>query len=165
MSVFDQYPVLDGFAFNSLLKCDLSFLPLAIEEYDALRRSGCYRTKQWPVPKDSSAITIPAFDSYETQLYVKPGSAIWGYTLVGNFGSDEGQLSVLVTDACDDTALFSEHTTRQFAEQNTAGFSAPQQAMARLLIVPPPGLLNVVIASTFATEQIAQIVFWGGEPV
>ncbi len=158
----DDYPVLDGFLFQSDLKCDLQFLPFAIREFEALRRAGSYRTKAWPVPADSKAFLIPANDSYELQLPVKPGSAIWGYSFIGSFGGLVGAtiqtLAFEVRDGCDDVKLFSEAVTRQ------AETPAPQQALSKLYIVGPPGLLNVVISNTFPNDETGQLILWGGEP-
>jgi hypothetical protein len=159
LTIEDQYPIADGFLLSTSLKCDLQFTPLAIQEFQALRRAGCMRTKVWCVPTDVNSIPIPAFDSYEIQLYCKPGSAIWGYSLIGPWGGPNGIISFLVRDACDDVALVSESLSRQ-----PVTGPAPQQPLARILVVPPPGVLNIVIASTFTTPQQAQLILWGGEP-
>ncbi len=37
--------------------------------------------------------------------------------------------------------------------------------LSKLLVIGPPGLLNVIIANTFATDQVGQLVLYGGEPV
>lgn len=159
LTIDDQFPIGDGFLLSTSLKCDLKFKNLAIREYEALRRSGDYRSRQWTVPTDVSAFPIPAYDSYEYQLSMRPGSAIWGITLVGPWGGPGGLLSFQIKDGCDDVALTSE-----FVSRRPVTGPAPQQYLPRLWVIPPPGTLNIVIASTFSTAQQAQIILWGGEP-
>ena len=173
-----QYPVLDGFQFSTKLRCNLTFRNLALQQYEALRRASAMRNKTWCVPQDSS-ITIPAYGSYERQVYVKQGAVIWGYTFSGvtaGYDPDTGDTytqtqSWEIRDNCDDIPVFSEVVTRQFADQNpslidiSAGaFPTPQQYLTKLLVVGTPGLLNVIIANTFPTAQVGQLVLYGGEP-
>ena len=158
------YPILDGFLFKRKLRCNMTFLALSIREYEALRRAGAYRAKLWCFPQDSQSFPIPSRGSSEFQTRVKPGSVIWGYQFIGNTGEDNGAgesevQSFEVRDGCDDTALFSEPNTRQFD-------SRPQiQHLTKLMVVCPPGLINVVIASTYADPQNSQLILYGGEPV
>lgn len=167
----ELYPITDGFTFSTKLRCNLAFRNLATQEYEIFRRAGAFRSKQWLVPQDST-ILIPAFDSYERQLWMPAGSVIWGYSFVGSTGQ-QGEITATATqsfevrDACDDVALFSEIATRQFALNNTFPNTnpVPQQYLAKPLLVGPPGLINVVIASTYPTAQVGQLVLYGGEPV
>ena len=163
-----ELPILDGFSFSTKLRCNLTFRALAVQQYEALRRATAMRNKIWCVPQDST-INIPAFDSYERQVRVATGSVIWGYSFSGNTGQQAdslGSQSWEVRDACDDIPLWSEIVTRRFALQNpAAGFNqVPQQVLSRLLVVGPPGLLNVIIANTYATAQVGQLILYGGEP-
>jgi hypothetical protein len=175
-----QYPILDGFQFSTKLRCNLTFRNLVLEQYEALRRSTAMRNKTWCVPQDST-ILIPAYGSYERQVYVPAGSVIWGYSFSGvTAGADPGQSTPAFTgtqsweirDNCDDIPLFSEIVTRRFAEQSPtppanlggAGNQVPQQYLTKLLVVGIPGLLNVILANTYATPQVGQLVLFGGEP-
>jgi hypothetical protein len=163
----DNFPVLDGFLFSTKLRCDLTFRNLAIQQYEALRRAGGFRQKEWPTPQDS-LIKIPARNAYKRQLWLPPGSVIWGYSFIGTTGEQpEGTLSWEVFDACDDVPLFSEMITRTNAAQNPAGGvnQVPQQYLSKLMIVGPPGLLNITICNTFGVDQVGQLVLYGGEPV
>ena len=174
-AVLNDYPPLDGFLFASKLRCNLTFRSLAIQEFEAMRRATGLRNRTWCVPQDSS-ILIPAYDSYERQVYIPAGSVIWGYSFVGLTGNptvdDEevlGTQSWEVRDACDDIPLFSEIATRRFAAQSPTGVNlgvnpVPQQILSRLLVIGPPGCLNVVIANTFATAQVGQLLLFGGQP-
>jgi hypothetical protein len=151
--ILNDFPVIDGFSFDTNLRCDLQFENLAIQQYDALRRASAYRFKNWLVPKDST-VMIPAFDSYEYQLYLKPGSAIWGYVFWQVAG-----LSFQLRDSCDDVPLFSEPSTNQ-----THSSPYQQQYLTKLLIVGHPGTLTVEICNTLDTAQQCQLVLSGGEP-
>jgi hypothetical protein len=158
----NPYPVTDGFVLSTKQRCGLTFRDIVVEQFDLLRRAGAHRQKQWLVPKDST-ILIPPFDSYEYQVWMPAGSLIWGYTFVavtGNQASDTpGTLSFEVRDSCDDVPLFSEVITRQMVSP-----PYPQQYLSKLMIVGPPGLLNVTICNTYATAQLGQLVLFGGEP-
>ena len=165
-SVALQYPVIDGFLYKTSLRCNLTFLSLALAEFEALRRAGAYRSKSWLVPQDSTAIPIPARNSYELQVPVVPGSAIWGYTFTGvnvagaDDPADDGTFSFQVTDSCNNVKLFSEFVTKPSSDPTYR-----QQLLSRLHICAEPGLLHVEIASTFATDQTgAQLILYGGEP-
>jgi hypothetical protein len=153
-----DYPIIDGFTLKTNLRCNLTFRSMAIQQYESLRRSRAFRTKAWCIPADSSVAAIPAFDSLEYQVYMKPGSAIWGYTFTG-FGNNNLIDSFQITESCTNVPLFSEFVTKQ-PEDN-----AQQQYLSCLLIVPAPGLLNVEIATTQAVDRKRQLILWGGEPV
>jgi hypothetical protein len=169
-----QYPILDGYVFSTKLRCNLTFKNLVLQQYEALRRSTAMRNKTWCVPQDSQ-IKIPAFGSYERQVSVPAGSVIWGYSFVGlTAGADPGTATPPFTgtqsweirDNCDDIPLFSEIVTRRFADQSPVnGFNAvPQQYLTKLLVVGIPGLLNVILANTYATDQSGQLLIFGGTP-
>ena len=164
-----DYPIMDGFLYNPRLRCNLTFLSLALEQYEALRRSTGMRTRVWCCPDDSNAIVCPANGSYEQQVYVKPGSAIWGYTFTGlstGEGAEQGLLSVQVTDTCTDESFVSENVlTPAAGALSTLPGRGLQRPLSKLFIVGQPGLLNVVIASTYRENQHPQLLLYGGEPV
>lgn len=165
----DQYPVLDGFQFASKLRCNLTFRALAIQQFEALRRSGGFRNKTFCIPQDST-IKIPAYGSYERQVWVPAGSVIWGYSFSGETGQTNGSQSWEVRDSCDDIPVFSEVVTRRMAALNPIPVlgvnsnAVPQQILSKLLVVGPPGILNVVICNTYGTDQVGQLVLYGGVP-
>ena len=165
-----EYPIIDGFLDKASYRCSMTFLSLAVREFEALRRAGAYRQKHWCTPKDSTTI-IPARDSYEYQVEMKPGSAIWGYTFTGvsEVNEDTGQVyatSFQVRDSCDDVSTRSEFATQQGSSGSNLVVVNLQQPFSKLLIVGPPGLLTVEIASTYPEDQTGiQLILWGGEPV
>jgi hypothetical protein len=149
----DDYPIRDGFLQNTQLKCDLTFLALAVNEYRAIRRSGGLRARVWLIPEDAKATAIPSRDAYEYQVYLEPGSAIWGYSFVAS----AGQFSWQVTDDCTDVPLLSEPVT-------SLG-TGVQQLLSKPLVISMPGLLNVQICSLAAADTFGvQLALWGGEP-
>ena len=158
------FPVIDGFILDTKERCNLKFKSLAIEQYNSLRRLKAYRGKGWCIPQDTNSQLIPAFDSYEFQVYMKPGSAIWGYTFTGG-NAPPAKDSFQVRETCTDVPLFSEFLTK---EPDTANFFGNtwtrQRPLSSLLIVPAPGLLHVEIATTSATPRQIQLILWGGEP-
>jgi hypothetical protein len=153
-----EYPVLDGFLYNTNLRCNLRFASLAIGEYDALRRSGAFRPKDWCIPEDSELVSVPAYDSYEYQVSCAPGAAVWGYTFTK--GGSENDYSIQVTDACTDVPLFSEPLLMNQGTHDPDH----QQYLARLLVVPS-GLLNVIICNLGGSADSGiQLILHGGEP-
>jgi hypothetical protein len=148
--------IIDGFLFNTRLKCNLQFLPMALDQYEPLRRAGAFKTWILTVPEDPQSSPIPAFDAFEYQTRCKPGSTYWAYSLIGAAGS----FSVQITDSCTDVPLFSEVIL------STGDSNAVQCPLPRLLIVPEPGLLNVQICN-LTSENVTgvQFILWGGQPV
>lgn len=161
------FPTIDGYMLDTKQRCNMRYKALAIEQFQALRRSRAFRTKQWTVPNDINSFPIPANDSYEYQVWMKPGSAIWGYTFTGDAtaGGNGGIDSFQVTETCTNVPLFSEFVTKQPEEENFFGVVwSRQQYLSELLIVPSPGLLHVEIATTAPVNRNIQLVLWGGEP-
>jgi hypothetical protein len=165
------FPVIDGFILDTDQRCDLQFKALAVEQYHDLRRSKAFRSKAWCIPNDVTAFPIPARDSYEYQVYMKPGSAIWGYSFTGDstagggISAPVGIDSFQVRETCTDVPLFSEFVTKRPEQPNFFGQAwAQQEFLSSLLIVPAPGLLHVEIATTCATPRQIQLILWGGEP-
>lgn len=159
-----DYSIIDGFVLNQNLRCSPTFLNLAVnEEFDRIRRSGSYRSKSWCVPKDPSVTVIPGRNSFEYELNMVPGSALWGFIFtVQNTGANPGPFSFQIRDACTGQPLFSE-TLRcdQFI-----GSPSQQQLFPKLLVVPTPGLLAIEICSLQAANATGvQLVLCGGEPV
>lgn len=154
-----EYPVIDGFALSTALRCNLTFRSMVLAEFEALRRAGAYRNRTWVVPEDTN-IAVPPYDSLERQIQVEPGSALWGYTFTGS-ASAFGILAFQIVDACSDYALSSEVVCLNDQTPLSA-----QKAFAKLLVVGAPGLLNVTITSTFGFDETGvQLILYGGEPM
>lgn len=154
-----DYPITDGFVLSTKQRCSLTFRDIVVQEYELLRRSSAMRNKMWLAPKDSTVL-IPAFDSFEYQIYMAPGSVIWGYAFVSNQDGNPRYLSFNVRDSCNDLAVFSEVSFA--APANNAAF--PQMYLTKPLVVGAPGLLNVEICNNFSEALPAQVVLYGGEP-
>ncbi len=153
-----DFPITDGFLYNTNLRANMRFLALAINEYEALRRSSAFRSKLWLVPEDSQQAIVPAFDSYEYQVSCAPGSAIWGVRFTCPAGTS---YSIKITDACTDVPLFSEEVSMNQQPTDADG----SRPFSSLLIVPN-GLLNVIICNVDGTlNNNVQLVLYGGEPV
>lgn len=149
-----DYPVADGFLLKTSLRCNLTFLSLAVKEYEPLRRSGSLRCRAWTIPNDPANQSIPARDALEFQVFMLPGSVIWGYSFIGS----KGQFSCQITDDCTDVPIFSEPIA--------ATGSNKQQLLSKLVVVAEPGLMNVQICSLAASDTFGvQVILWGGEPL
>jgi hypothetical protein len=158
--------MIDGFLLNTTMKCTPNFRQMALEQWDALRRTGSYRSKDWTTP-ENSLIAIPAWNSYEYQQKAVPGSAIWGFTWVQG-GGNAGPFSFQVRDACTGVAIASEAIRAdRFNGTGGSGQPAPfQQPFARLIVVAAQGLITIEICSQQTTDATQiQLVLHGGEPV
>jgi hypothetical protein len=165
-----NYPVADGFLRNVQLRCNLEFRALAMQRFEAMRRSGAFRTKAWCVP-ESNSIAIPADDAYEYGFPVVPGSVIWGFTFVNNNpDANPGPFSFTVIESCTDQPLFSEvirsDNFQGTATEDDAALNQIQQLLTRPIVIPEPGQLTAQICSQQSTAASGiQLVLWGGEPV
>lgn len=162
-----RYPILDGFLYDVTVRSDLKFRPMAIEQFEVLRRSGSYRSRMWCIPPDSSsnAPVIPAYDSYELQIQMIPGSVLWGF--IWTPGSNEGPFSINARDACTDVWFFNE-TIRADEYDSTNGDVPPpyQQSFPRPIVIGGVGLVSVEICSQQSTPSTGlQLAFCGAEPV
>ena len=160
-----DYPVIDGFLLNTQMKCTPNFRQMALEEWEALRRTGSYRTKYWTIPENSNS-AIPAWNSYEYQIICVPGSAIWGF--IWTQSTNAGPFSIQVRDACTGVAIANEWMrTDNYNSPGGSGNPSPfQQPFSRLIVVAAQGLLTVEICSQQATDATqVQLVLCGGEPM
>jgi hypothetical protein len=159
-----EYPIIDGFLLNTTMKCTPNFRKMALEQWEALRRTGSYRAKLWTVPENSNII-IPAYNSYEYQVKCVPGSAIWGF--IWTQGTNAGPFSFNVRDACTGVAVASEWIrTDRFSGTGGSGNPPPfQQPFSRIIVVAAQGLLTIEICSQQTTDATqVQLVLCGGEP-
>jgi len=149
-----EYPIIDGFLLSTKLKCDLRFMPLALHEFEALRRSRAYAQRILTIPEDAGGTIIPNRNVFEYGFRCLPGSAFWGYSFV----APSGLYSVNVRDNCADETLFSEVLL-------ATGDVTKQRPFAKLMILGAPGLLNVQLCSLSGTDMTGvQFLLWGGEP-
>jgi hypothetical protein len=155
--ILDYYPILDGFLYKAALKCDLRFLAVALEGYEALRRSRGFAQRIITVPEDAGHTAIPNRNVFRYGQRVVPGSAFWAYSFV----APVGQFSVQVRDNCSDETLFSE----VLLGSGTVSQQARQNPLPKLLVIGAPGLLDFEICSLSGTDTTGvQFLLWGGEP-
>jgi hypothetical protein len=165
-SIESQYPIRDGFLLRTDLRCEPTYLALALEQFEPLRRARSYRARYWMTPESTKSFQVPASDSYEQEVTCVPGSVIWGF--IWHCDAQQGSLSFQVREACTDVPLLSEVIrTDAFATgaQDGSALVYSQNLLPRLLVIPSPGLLVVEIANLTAVPQKAQVVLCGGEPV
>jgi hypothetical protein len=163
-----NYPIVDGFTLNTNLRCNLRFQALALQRFEAMRRSGGMRSKYWVTPQNSY-LSIPAYDAFEESIAIVPGSIIWGIIFVNSVVEgvvNSGPFSFQITESCTDVPLFSEVVRTDLYEASD-GIEARngQKILARPLIISEPGQLNVQICSQQSTAALGvQVILCGGEP-
>lgn len=159
-----NYPIVDGFVLDTLLKCNLQFRALATQKFEAIRRASGMRSRWWLCPESAATdFEIPAFDAYEYAIPIVPGSVIWGFIFVAS--GNAGPFSFNVSDNCTDVPLFSEVIRADNFGLNSLQASR-QQFLPRPVTIAEPGLVNVQICSQQTTAaQGVQLILCGGEPV
>jgi len=152
--LLDYYPILDGFLYDSRLKCDMRFRSIALQEYEALRRSRGYAQRIVTVPEDAGHTVIPNRNVFRYAQRVLPGSAFWAYSFI----APAGQFSVQMRDNCSDETLFSEVLLGIPSKSS-------QIPLSKLLIIGSPGLIDFEICSLSGEDLPGvQFLLWGGEP-
>lgn len=155
------YPIIDGFLYNTRLRPNMTFLSMALQEFEDLRRAGAYRSRILCIPENAKATSIPAANEYTYQCAVVPGSAYWGWSFVGS-----KLFSIQIQDGCTKAVLFD----RECCMGNVSGSLNPgqgkQNPFGKLLVIGQPGVINVTICSLDNVADTGiQLVLYGGEPV
>lgn len=147
--------IMDGFSWNDqLIFLPGRYFPLALAEFDTLRRATNYRCREVIVP-DNFNEPIQGYDTFYYQVEIAGGSYFWGYNFAAISAIDPDgdpvatqatDLLWKITDSCTEVPLHQD-----FAN---AGGSRPSgnSRCFPVLVCPPrlildPGLLNVEIAN------------------
>jgi hypothetical protein len=158
-----EYPIIDGFLYNTLLRPNRTNLAMVLKEYESLRKSGAYRTRWLTIPENPSAIAIPAANEYSYQAFVTPGSAYWGWIFVAG---NTSLYSIQVTDAATKLPIWNVEASMARVTGSINPGQGKQNLFQKLLIVGQPGILNVSICSlSGAANTGVQLILCGGEPV
>lgn len=157
-------PKVDGFMYNtSYLLLPNRFMPFALGELEFLRRANNYRARWWAIPDDEGE-PIAAYDTFQFQVNVSPGSYLWGMMFSNITNRDlPTNLLVSVVDSCTGIPLFNDFvncggiTTDNFAKNLPVILTKPRLILA-------PGLVNVEIANRTNASQTCQLVLMFAEP-
>lgn len=169
----NAFPITDGFLYNTMLRPNLTFGSLALDEFEALRRAGAYRTRWLCIPEDPSTTSIPKAGIYEYQTSVIPGSAYWGWIFTAP-AAVAGQFSIEITDGCTGERIWETEVntgTLVSPTSTAAGQLNPgqgkQNLFSKLLVIGKPGTINVLICSldTAQADSNVQLILCGGQPV
>lgn len=148
-----EAPILDGFVLSaSQLYLSTTYRSSALAQMEVLRRAKGYRTRQYLVPDDLEN-PIPAYLQVEHQINVPPGSYLWGIAFsIPTRLNDELVTTVChiqITDACTETAIFSDYVMEQNVQSNAPGNGAQNRRNPMILAQPAligqPGLVDVEI--------------------
>jgi len=160
-------PKVDGFMYNtSLLLMPNRYLPFALGQLEFLRRANNYRARWWAVPDDEGE-PIAAFDTFQFQVNVAPGSYLWGYMFSVNPTLSPGalvtDLLVSAVDSCTGVPLFNDFANCGGANSNGNAKMLPVM-MSKPRLVLAPGLVNVEIANRSNATRNCQLVLMFAEP-
>lgn len=166
----DYPPILDGFVLSaSMLYLSTNYRASALAQMEVLRRSRGYRCRHYLVPDaDDPENPIGPFTQIERQVNCLPGSYLWGLCFsapasLNPFESVTGYVHIQITDACTETAVFSDYI---YAYQVTCAAPANGSQnrrnpflFAQPMLVGEPGLLDVEIYNRLvnsATPPVGQ---------
>jgi hypothetical protein len=158
-----ERPVIDGFCLDlTTLFVPGRYIPAALGQLEALRKSGLYRSRWYAVPEEP--ITIAAYDTFEQQVRIVPGSYLWGITSAGFI---PGML-VRIVEGSTGIPFMSDFMWGQNLAQGTPQVTLLTQP--RLIV--DPGYVDVEISNPFPLaipmpglpEQTPQLVLMCAEP-
>lgn len=171
--------ILDGFSLNLNIRYLPYHYPAAcLNQSSVLRRANLYRAR-WIVQPDDLNTPIPAYDTFEGQVHIMPGSYLWGFQVTqfeaGTFILvAAADVIIQVTDACTGVPLFSDYMAGSGFSPFSAAPGAPADArcgmgMAPHLLTQPrlimePGLINIEIANRATTTTRCQLLLFFAEP-
>jgi hypothetical protein len=165
--------VLDGFSLN----LNIRYLPYhyaaaCLGQSGVLRRANLYRAR-WIVQPDDLNTPIAAYDTFEGQVQVMPGSYLWGFQ-VTQYDAAFALVAatdaiVQVTDACTGVPLFSDYASGSGFSPFSAMVGDFHGGVAPHLLTQPrlimePGLINVEIANRAVTAMRCQLLLCFSEP-
>lgn len=166
----DGGPVQDGFMYNTYLKPNL-YEFLAADQMDTLRRATSYRPKMVNLPDDFGR-PIAAYDTFQYEASINPGSWIWGIALA-EFSSTgvllaTGNLSIRLTDACTGIPLFSDFMlsgglSPYDPAEDPRGAQYPL-VLPHPILVLEPGRILVEIANQGTSASYGQALLLIAEP-
>lgn len=145
----EPQPPSDAFTLWSLLRGFPRYNEMAVAQLDPLRRANSYKLKIIAIPEvnpeSSSGTVIPAFNRYQYQFRVAPGS--WVYGLAANLS-----LPTKISTSCSGGPINMEFVGMSMAN----GFSARQPIMLldQPLCVLGDGLVDVDIANNTAEDVL-----------
>jgi hypothetical protein len=138
-------------------------------DMEVLRLARGYRTRHYIVP-ETGENPVLAYNQLEYQVRVEPGSYFWGLSfsapaaINGDLEDAEQYFHIQITDACTETALFSDYVRgTTLTPQLEAGFRHPMLIEPRL--VGNPGQLNVEIYNRYSADLLCQLVLFIAEPM
>jgi hypothetical protein len=148
-----EAPLLDGFILSaSQLYLPIIYRASALAQMEVLRRSRGYRTRWYLVPDDLQD-PIPAYSQVELQINVPPGSYLWGLAFTIPERLNDSLVNtvchVQITDACTETAIFSDYVMEQNVVSLIPGNGGQNRRNPMILAQPAligqPGLVDVEI--------------------
>jgi hypothetical protein len=162
-------PLVDGFALNLQLPNCNQWAGFAMHQMEALRRAHSYHFHVFVAPEEST-VPIAAYDTFNVQLHLPPGSWIWGITMQANTtstlaGGGNATVMVRITDQGTQQMLFSN-----FAQGfiNQIPPHGAQQLLSEPRVVIDPGILNIEIANPPDNGNVAiyaQVALWCAVPI
>lgn len=163
-------PIVDGFMWNTnLLILPNRFGPDALMELEILRRAHNYRARWWCIPDDEGQ-PIAAYDTFQFQVEVSPGSYLWGMMFAMTPGEDVAppappvtNMLASVVDSCTGIPLFNDFLNcGNLAPTFNSKLLPVIMTKPRLILAP--GLVNVEIANRTNAAMTCQLLLMFAEP-
>jgi hypothetical protein len=169
----DGGPIQDGFLLNPAWTPNpYDAQVLALGQLDTVRRANLYQSKWLVLPEQGAA--IDAYDTYEFDAAVVPGSILWGWQLsqIDASGTVLSSTDALLrlTDACTGYRLLDDFVScgALSAYYSTATQSERGRIVPWLLADPymfvSPGRLFVEVSNMSAAAINARLILFFAEP-
>ncbi len=164
--------IFDGFTMSlSLPLLSTSYRVHAQAQMEVLRRARGYRWAAWSAPSMAEptvgsvtpAKTVPAYSQIEEQWSIPAGSYLWGWSFAVLSGA-AGNFYINLTDACTETALFSDYVNGAIFTPGAAPVRGPSM-LASPRLISDPGKVNVEVYNNSSVDISAQFVGYFAIPI
>lgn len=172
-----ERPIIDGFTYSaSQVYLPTSYRPSVLAQMEVLRRANVYRPRQWCVPETLEE-PVAAYSQMEYQVRTQPGAMLWGLSfnaLPATYTNADDEpvtiddpspyIRVMITNACTETALFSDYLRGDQLKPSTANNARNPFLLPQPLLVLDPALLDVEVYNSSPADVTCQLVLFLAEP-
>lgn len=163
--------IVDGFVLSaSQLYLPGNYRAAVLSQMDVIRRAAAYRTRHFVVPNKLQTV-VPAYSQVEQQISMQAGSYVWGLTFTAPFdeiANASEQIHIQITDACSETAFFSDYVLGAQLEATPAAagnfVTRNPVLLTQPRLVGDPGLLDVELYNKSAEDINCQLLILVAEP-
>lgn len=160
--------IVDAFTYmasKDYRKFHYNFRALALEQMDTLRRARGYRARWYVVPDELNR-SLAAYQTYEQQVRVTPGSYLWGWSYAeASLAAVDPIAHLRITEQATNIALMDDFVVgASVGGGNTGAIIDAPFMLTEPRLVLEPGFLNVEMTNPSGTVSFPQLVLYLAEP-